>query len=424
MKSKGFTMIELLGIITILAVILLVSFPTLINVTRRDKERQYNDMVATLCKAGETYIYDNLDEYTEIGTIGNIMYIDIDELIDAGLVGRSQKNPKTESNISGNIKYIVQSDKSLKCFYDENMPISNMLIETSDDYSKFLNTNVRSSKIIKLQIHNDGINITSDYESTDCSYAQDESVKCYWKEDIEKEGYYEMNIAASGTIYTPYNSTNLFYALGNYDYDKKINKIDLTGINTKYTKNMYAMFSNVNAKELDLGNQFITKNVTNMGGMFNSAYFEIINLGDKFDTRSVTDMHQMFYENIDLISLNLGDKFDTKNVANMNSMFANCNSLANLDLKDKFDTSNVTDMSAMFLGLSSIENLKLGRKFDIPNNIASKIRIFYKCGRSGTLTHVIVPNQTLKDKILNLTSPDDVPDFWKENNGAIIQVES
>ena len=58
MKNKGFTMIELLAIVTVLAAILLVSFPTLINITRKDKERKYNDMVDTLCKAGETYIYE------------------------------------------------------------------------------------------------------------------------------------------------------------------------------------------------------------------------------------------------------------------------------------------------------------------------------------------------------------------------------
>ena len=52
MNNKGFTMIELLAIITVLVTILLVSFPTLINMTRKDKERQYNDMVTTLLSAG------------------------------------------------------------------------------------------------------------------------------------------------------------------------------------------------------------------------------------------------------------------------------------------------------------------------------------------------------------------------------------
>ena len=451
MKSKGFTMIELLGIITILAVILLVSFPTLINVTRRDKERQYNDLINTLCKAGETYIYDNQDIYTEIGTVGNITFVDIDELKDAGLIDKNQKNPRTGNNLVGNIKYTVESDKSLKCYYDENMPISNMLVENSSDQSKFLNTGIYSSKISKFSIHNDGINISEGYQSIDCSYGQDESVMCYWKEDSKNTGYYEMNIAASGTIYTPYNSSQLFYFLGKTDNvnDIKIDKLNFTGLNTKYTVNMALMLCNVSANEMDLGNQFITKNVTNMNSMFNSSNIEILDLGDKFDTSNVTSMKQMFYENYRLTTLNLGDKFDTSNVTdfaamfydlillealdlgdkfdtsngtNFGDMFFRLRSIQTLNLGQKFDTSNATDMSHMFFNLASIQTLNLGDKFVIPST-ADKLWIFNGCGENGILTEVIVPSQTVKDGILNLNS-DDVPDFWKENNGEIIKVQS
>ena len=118
MKSKGFTMIELLGIITILAVILLVSFPTLINVTRRDKERQYNDLINTLCKAGETYIYENQDLYPELNNSEGIFYLRISELVENELVNKTEINPKTKKTITNNLlKYEVKSDKTLNCTY-------------------------------------------------------------------------------------------------------------------------------------------------------------------------------------------------------------------------------------------------------------------------------------------------------------------
>ena len=100
MKTRGFTMIELLAIITILSLILLISFPTLINITRNDKEREYNDLVDTLCKAGETYIYNNQQIYPELENIGSVFYLRIADLINDNLVNKSQKSPKT-GEISG-----------------------------------------------------------------------------------------------------------------------------------------------------------------------------------------------------------------------------------------------------------------------------------------------------------------------------------
>ena len=103
MKTRGFTMIELLAIITILATILLVSFPTLINMTRKDKERQYNDMVTTLCKAGETYIYDNQESFPELNTSGEEFYVRVANLIKNDLINKSQNNPKTGNSIYQNL---------------------------------------------------------------------------------------------------------------------------------------------------------------------------------------------------------------------------------------------------------------------------------------------------------------------------------
>ena len=118
MENKGFTMIELLAIITVLATILLVSFPTLINMTRRDKERKYSDLEKTLCKAGETYIYNNKDLFPEINKAEEIFYLRISNLMEEELVNKSETNPKTEKSITSNLlKYEVKSDKSLSCTY-------------------------------------------------------------------------------------------------------------------------------------------------------------------------------------------------------------------------------------------------------------------------------------------------------------------
>ena len=427
MKNKGFTMIELLAIITILATILLISFPTLINMTRRDKERQYNDMVNTLCKAGETYIYDNQDEYYELGTTGNKIYIDIEYLINDDLVSKNEINPKTGNNISGNIEYTVESDKSLKCRYTEDIPIPNMLAESKND-GNFLNTNIKSANISKFFIYTNGTTFGNDYNSIDCSYRKDGSVMCYWKEDLEKAGYYEMNITATGEIFAPYNSSYLFASLG-FDEMKELN---LTGLNTKFVLNMSNMFrgtGNELMESLNLGPRFNTINVTNMERMFmrvGGGSLTSLDLGDKFDTSNVTNMKEMFYfaGHGSMTNLDLGNKFDTSNVTNMKEMFylTGRQNLTSLNLGDKFDTSKVTDMSRMFAetGLFKMTSLNLGKKFVIPSN--SKVNdMFNLCGSRNILTSVIVPTQELKDKILSLTNAT-VPEFWKANDGAIIQI--
>ena len=55
MNNRGFTLIELTGIVLVLAAIFLLTFPALLNTTRADKEKEYNVMVENLCKAGATY---------------------------------------------------------------------------------------------------------------------------------------------------------------------------------------------------------------------------------------------------------------------------------------------------------------------------------------------------------------------------------
>ena len=130
MNNKGFTMIELLAIVTVLVTILIVSFPTIINMTKKDKERQYDDMVSTLCKAGETYIYENQDEFPKLGQVGEVFNLKIKKLIDDKLVDSNIENSKTNMKVENStLKYKVEDDKSLSCQY-----IEPTLITTKDDY--------------------------------------------------------------------------------------------------------------------------------------------------------------------------------------------------------------------------------------------------------------------------------------------------
>ena len=69
-----------------LFIIFLVSFPTLLNVTKNDSKKEKEDLSETICEAGKTYIYNNIEDYNDQIVSGNEITISIQTLIDNELV--------------------------------------------------------------------------------------------------------------------------------------------------------------------------------------------------------------------------------------------------------------------------------------------------------------------------------------------------
>src|SRR5574344_493333 len=106
MKNKrGFTLVELLGVIVILAVIAAITIPTVTGIIKKNKEKAYNATVATIIDASKKWSSDNSsmvsdtgDSYVKLDTLTE-GYIDQDELI----------NPITNNTMDGCVK-ISHSD--------------------------------------------------------------------------------------------------------------------------------------------------------------------------------------------------------------------------------------------------------------------------------------------------------------------------
>lgn len=119
MNGRGFTLIELTAVVIILAAIFLVSFPSLLNLAKYDKEKQYENMINDLCLAGKTYIYSNMDKFEQLSTVGSSIEINISELILYGSVEKGIKNIKTGNLIDNDLlTFIVLNDNSLDCKYN------------------------------------------------------------------------------------------------------------------------------------------------------------------------------------------------------------------------------------------------------------------------------------------------------------------
>ena len=121
MDSKGFTIVELVAILLVLAAITFISFSSIKNLLKSDNDKKYTAMVEDLCYAGKSYISANRQDFDELDVIGGETIIQIDELIAYGSVNDDAKNPKTgESIMEDSLKFTVLQDYSLDCQYIEN----------------------------------------------------------------------------------------------------------------------------------------------------------------------------------------------------------------------------------------------------------------------------------------------------------------
>lgn len=114
MNNKAFTLVELVGVVVVLALIFLVTYPNIVSLSKKEDNKQYDLMVKDLCLAGETYIYENNIEITP-----NInITVSIQDLINYGLVDEELKDVKTGSYVKDKyIIFIPDENKKLKCNY-------------------------------------------------------------------------------------------------------------------------------------------------------------------------------------------------------------------------------------------------------------------------------------------------------------------
>ena len=113
MNNKGFTLVELIGIVLILSLIFLVSFPKFVSMAKDNEEKRYSNMVKDLCLAGESYIYAN-----GITVSSTPVVISIQDLVDYGNVDKNLKDVKTNQFVrTRSLTYTRNADSTLDCEY-------------------------------------------------------------------------------------------------------------------------------------------------------------------------------------------------------------------------------------------------------------------------------------------------------------------
>lgn len=226
MNNKGFTMVEVLGVVTILVIISLFTFPIISSLTNdtTSKNKQFLD---SLYQATETYLEMNYERFKN----NEISYISASKLIEEGLLSNNLINPNTNKRVideDGVVEATRDVDNSFKYNYAINQYITINYIE---DLIEILDSDdVYEGKTIVL---NRDLDFKKDesYKDINTSY-KGSTLKLYLNTSgvTQKSSAFAGNISGNGysidNIYMQGDSLGLFLLISN----SNIENINLSGV--------------------------------------------------------------------------------------------------------------------------------------------------------------------------------------------------
>jgi len=125
MNNKGFTLIELIMVITVLAMLALLSTPNIIKLIEKNKVDNYNNTIDSIIEATELYVSNNRynlnfnENCTPKDTKDIYTNITLKNLIDSKDITSPVKNPCNDNSISDTTKIkVTLSCKTRQFSYD------------------------------------------------------------------------------------------------------------------------------------------------------------------------------------------------------------------------------------------------------------------------------------------------------------------
>lgn len=373
-KINGFTLVELLAVIVVLALIMIITIPTVLdtlNITKKgtlaefatksvnaaQKEKVNKDLKGLSEPAG-CHIYDietdlgmsstgNYKGWVLFDPVAKEYYITVHDN-DNMIVGLNYT--RNAKNISDHIEVLNKDDERLAmnylcgrsincnaCSYISNgveTPIDNV---SYTGEAAYLTKGSNINEIWK----------TLSGDGTTSSSANNTITSIVYTTNTPPADAVKINNAGQD-VYTWFDNGTIYYS-------SNANEIYLAADSS----NLFCGLKNVQVIDLSHIN---TKNVTNMGGMFRECYsLSSIDLS-KFNTSNVTNMAIMFsYTGLTHLDLT---NFNTSNITNMGGMFYGSNLLTYLDVTG-WDTSKVQSFNSWLTGTSSLTTLKGVKNFNM-----------------------------------------------------------
>lgn len=111
--KRGFTLVEMLVILSALAIMFLIVIPEMSNVSIKTKENEYQRFLSDVFLSTEAYIQKNIENYPNLNYQNRKVYVYFDELLNSGYLKSTILDPK-------NNKSVKDEDFTVQVFVDEN----------------------------------------------------------------------------------------------------------------------------------------------------------------------------------------------------------------------------------------------------------------------------------------------------------------
>lgn len=105
MKRKGFTLVEILAVITLIGVLALIAIPTVDAIIKSSKERAYADQKKVIISAARDWAAANIMTLPEVE--GESTYITLGDLKLGGYIEVEVINPINELCISNDTEIVI-----------------------------------------------------------------------------------------------------------------------------------------------------------------------------------------------------------------------------------------------------------------------------------------------------------------------------
>lgn len=348
-NEKGFTIVELIVVIAVLAILVLLATPKFIGYTETAKITQIKNDI----KAYEGFTTLSKLEEENITSEWNVLLPRERDSLEGKVYDK-----RGEVSLPNEILYIIPETKDVK----SNLEGTFLTNENNNVYystEKFIGGSLDDLEYGEPVIDSSLFVWVPAPEEAESYSAVGKSEKGYFKyigtgiqslfipHEIEgnpMKSYYKM-FTETGDELRKITSTNKnVYDMRYMFYNTNVKDVNLISLGTSEVINMSYMFSNSNIENIKFGGNFNTSKTTRMQGMFEyTPKLKVLDIST-FDTSEVTRMNNMFKQS-GVKKLDLR-KFDTTKVEIMTGMFNGAE--ANLINVSTWNTSNVTNMSIMF----------------------------------------------------------------------------
>lgn len=99
MDKKGFTLVEMLVVITLISIIALMAIPIMTNYIKKGEDDKYKIFENDIFMATEVYVQKYNDNYPQLSNVGGVAYIYMQDLVEEKLIKSNLINPKTSKKI-------------------------------------------------------------------------------------------------------------------------------------------------------------------------------------------------------------------------------------------------------------------------------------------------------------------------------------